>query len=64
MEIEREVFIHTTRLLGAEHESTLTMAGNLAISLPRCGLQTETKQLVRNTLAMSRRTLGQTHKFK
>ena len=61
VEIEREVVVLKTRLLGAEHKSTLTTATNLGLSLYKCGQQTEAGQLLRDTLAMSRRTLGSTH---
>ena len=37
-------------MLGAEHENTLISAKNLAVSLLRCGRQTEVEQLLRNTL--------------
>ena len=45
-------------MLGAEHEGTLRLATNLALSLSRCGLKMEAEQLLRDTLALSRRTLG------
>ena len=61
MEMQREDFVSSTRLLGAEHEETLISASNLTLSLLRCGLKTEAKQLFRKTLALSRRALGPTH---
>ena len=51
-----------TRLLGAECEHTLISSSNLAFSLAQCGQKTEAEQIFRDTLALSRRELGQTHK--
>ena len=61
MEIEREVLVLKTRLLGAEHEGAMISASNLAVSLLKCGQSTECEELLRDTLAMSRRTLCPTH---
>ena len=61
MEIEREVLVLKTRLLGAEHEETVISATNLAVSLSRCGQNTVCEQLLRDTLVLSRRALGPTH---
>ena len=61
MVVEREVLVSRTRMLGAEHESTLISACNLATSLFRCGQKTECAQMLRETLAVSRRALGPTH---
>ena len=61
MEIEREVLVQKTRLLSAEHESTLAAAINLAFSLSQCGQKAEAEQLLRETLALARRALGPTH---
>ena len=67
MEIQREVLVQKTRLLGAEHEGTLTAANKLAMPLPRCGRGAEAGQLLRETLtrtlALSRRTLGPSHEL-
>ena len=63
LEIEREVLVSTTRLLGAEHEQSLGLANTLALSLWRCGLKTEAEQLLCETLALSRRAFGPNHKF-
>ena len=60
-EIQREDHVSTTRLLGAEHEQTLTSATNLAGSLGDCGQKTEAEQLLRETLALSPRALGPAH---
>ena len=60
-EMEREVLVQKTSLLGAEHEDTLTSASNLAASLSQCGLKTEADQLLRDTLARTRRALGPAH---
>ena len=62
-ELGCEVLASTTHLLGADHETTLILATNLAVSLLHCGQQkTEAEQLPRETLAMCRRVLGPTHK--
>ena len=50
-----------TRLLGAEHDMTLTAANNLAVSLSQCGRKTEAEQLLSEALALSRRALDPTH---
>ena len=63
MEIEREVLVKKTRLLGAEHEETLISASNLASSLLWCDPKTETAQLFRDTLPLSRGALGLTHEL-
>ena len=57
VEIERKVLVSTTRLLGPEHEQTLISASNLALPLSQCGmsLRTEAGQVLRETLALSRR---------
>ena len=60
-EIEREVLISTTRLLGAEHGQTLSSANKLVVSLSNCGQKVEAEQLLRETLALARRALGPTH---
>ena len=60
-EIQREVLISTTGLLGAEHETTLIAATNLAHSLSQCSQGREDRQLLRATLAVSRRALGPAH---
>ena len=64
MEIEREVLVQKTRLLGAEHESTLILPdnkGNLVCSLLLCDHKTEAEQLLREMLAPFLRALGPTH---
>ena len=61
MEIEREVLVKKTRLLGAEHEETLISASNLADSLSRCGQNAEGTQRYCEALALSRRALGPAH---
>ena len=61
MEIEREVLVLRTRLLGAEHEGTLLSASNLPVSLAQCGPKAEAGQLLRDTLVLSQRALGPTH---
>ena len=58
-EIQREVLVQKTRLLGADYKETLTLE-NLAVSLHRCGQNVETDQLVRETLALARITSGPT----
>ena len=60
-EIEREVLVSTTRLLGAEHEETLRLATNLAFSLSQCGQKTEGEQLLHDTLALSRCAIDPAH---
>ena len=52
MEIEREVLVQKTRMLGAEHEETLFSEGNLGLSLSRYGRQTEAEQLLRDTFIL------------
>ena len=56
------MFVSTTRLLGAEHEETLTSTANLALSLSDSGQKTEAEQLLRETLALSRHAPGPTRK--
>ena len=59
--IERELLVLRTRLLGADHESTLRMASNPTVSLAQCGQKAEAEQILRGTLAVARRVLGPTH---
>ena len=63
VEINREVLVQRTRLLGAEHEETLASTRTLAISLSLCGRKAEAEQLLRDTLVLARRVLGPTHQF-
>ena len=63
VEIERGVLVQKTRLLGAEHEQTLTSAHNLAVSLTHCGQRTEVEQLMRNTLVLCRRAFSPAHEM-
>ena len=62
-EIQREVLAQKTRLriLGAEHESTLTSATNMVATLSNSGQKAEAEQLLRDMLALARRALGPTH---
>ena len=62
-EIQREILVQETHLLGLEHEDTLTSTCNLAASLSKCGQKTEDEQLLRETLAMCRRALDPTHEI-
>ena len=59
--IERELLVSATRMLGAEHENTLISAKNLAVWLLDCGQKTEGEQFLRDTPALFRRTLGSNH---
>ena len=61
VEIEREVLVHTTRLLSAESKITLTSASNLAILFFKCGQQTEVGKILRDTLALCQRALDAAH---
>ena len=61
--IEREVLVRKTRLFGADHQVTLISASNLAISLSNSGENAECEQILRDTVALSRRALGPTHDF-
>ena len=61
MEILREGLVSSTRLLGAEHEKTLKIAQSLAVPLYRHGQHTECEQLLRETMALSRRALDPAH---
>ena len=61
VEIEREVLVQRTHLLGTEYERALMSASNLAASLSRCGQKTEAEQLLRQTLTLARCTLGPIH---
>ena len=55
------MLVQKTRLLGAEHEITLTSMTNLAFSLSRCGQEAECEQILRDTLALCWRALGPAH---
>ena len=63
VEIEREVLVQMTRLLGAEHSRMLTSATNLAVSISHGGkkMELESEQILRDTLALARRALGLAH---
>ena len=63
VEIQRELVVHKTRLLGAEHESTLIVANNLALMLSVCDQKTEGEQLLRETLTLALRALGPNREF-
>ena len=63
LEIEREILVSRTRLLGVEHEDTLASATNLAGSLSRLGRKMAAEKILRKTLALCRRTLGPDHKL-
>ena len=62
-EIEREVLVSLSRLLGAEHEETLISASNLAVSLSNSGHEMECEKALRETLALSRRVHSPTHEI-
>ena len=57
VEIQREVIVLETCLLGTEHEHTLVSATNLSCLLWRCGQKVESEQLLREALALLRRAL-------
>jgi hypothetical protein len=49
------------RVLGEEHPSTLTSAGNLAASLAGQGKHAQAEEMLRAALAARRRVLGSAH---
>ena len=58
MLLRREIYSESLKLNGEEHESTLSVASNYALSLK--GLQhfEEAKSLMRKTMPVARRVLG------
>jgi hypothetical protein len=57
----RDLHAVQMRMLGAEHPSTLTSAGNLAAALARRGKYTEAEAIEREMLGVLKRVLGAEH---
>jgi len=57
----RELLDVERRVLGPEHTTTLTVMGNLALSLRRQGKHAEAEQMGRELLDVERRVLGPEH---
>ena len=59
MRIERDLYSRLLKLYGEEDEETILAAINYAVSLVNLGRFVETKSLLRRTLPVARRVLGQ-----
>ena len=59
--MEREVLAVKQRVLGADHPSTLTTAGDLASSFSRQGKYDEAEKMEREVLAVRKQVLGADH---
>ena len=57
--LRRDVYSARLKLDGEEHEETLRAANNLAVSLKHLRRFEETKTLLRNTIPVARRVLGE-----
>ena len=59
--MERDVYSGRLRLNGEEHQSTLIAAGNLADSLGHQRHYEEARSLLRKSIPVARRVLGESH---
>ena len=59
MQMQRDVYTGYLKLLGEEHASTLRSAHNYASSLATCNCFEETKSLLRKTMPVARRVIGE-----
>ena len=57
--MQRDVYTGYLKLLGEEHASTLRSAHNYASSLATCNCFEETKSLLRKTMPVARRVIGE-----
>ena len=63
MRIEKDVYSGRLKLNGEEHEETLMQAYNYAVSLYGLQRYEETKALLRKTMPVARRVLGELHRL-
>ena len=63
LELKRDVYSRRLELLGEEHEQTLRAAMNYALSLIDQQRPQEVKSLLRRTLPVARRVLGESHEI-
>ena len=61
--LRQEVYFGWLKLLGEEHESTLTSAANYAVSLVNLGRFEEARPLLREVIPVARRVLGNSHEL-
>ena len=61
--IERDVYSGRLKLLGEEDRATLLAAGNYAVSLKTLEHFEEAKALLRKTMPVARRVLGEAHRL-
>ena len=61
--MQRDVYWGRLKLNGEEHEITLTAAFNYANSLARLKRNGEARSLIRKTIPVARRVLGESHEF-
>ena len=61
LQIERDVYSARLKLNGEEHERTVTAATNYAASLMQSKRYAEAKALLRKTVPVARRVLGESH---
>jgi hypothetical protein len=63
LQLERDVYHGSVRLLGEEHRDTLTSVNNLAASLHDLKRFEEAKSLLRNMMPVARRVLGENYEL-
>ena len=63
LSMERDVYSRRLKLNGKEHERTLLAASNYAISLNELRRFQEGKALLRKTMPVARRVLGESHEL-
>ena len=63
LQLERDVYHGTLRLLGEEDWDTLVSANNYADSLREAGRFEEAKSLLRKMIPVARRVLGENHEY-
>ena len=59
LSMERDIYSDSVQLLGEDHEDTSISANNLACTLCQLSRFEETKSLLRKTIPVARRTLGE-----
>ena len=59
MRLKRDVYSGRLELNGEEHEKTLLVANNYAASLKELGRFEEARSLLRKTIPVARRVLGE-----
>ncbi|CAH0374221.1 unnamed protein product [Pelagomonas calceolata] len=63
LRMQRDVHSGRLKLLGAEHNRTMSAATNYAMTLKRLGHFEEARSVLRKTIPVARRVLGESHIF-